>query len=219
MCAPRMLLAPATLATILLGCNGTPTAPSDLFRLALSPSTVVAGAASTGTVTLRARTPHDFRINLSSSDGVASVPPSILVPAKTYGAEFTVSTRLVAADTVTRITASAGDLKDEVTLQVVAPIARAATLAALELEASSIHGGQNLQATVRLTSAAPAGGLSVRVQSSNVAAVVPATVLVQPGAINAAFTVCTQPVSLDTYLEITVAYSDQVRTVPLRVIP
>jgi hypothetical protein len=217
--APRTLLAPATLAAILLGCNDTPTAPSDLFRLALSPSMVAAGAASTGTVRLRGRLPHEFRINLSSSDAVASVPPSILVPAGTSAAEFTVRTRLVAADTVTRITASAGDMTDEVALQVVAPIARPATLDALELEATSVRGGQDLQGTVRLTGAAPAGGLSIRLRSSNFAAVVPAMVLIPVGAISAVFTVSTGPVSLDTQLEITAAYSDQTRTAPLRVIP
>jgi hypothetical protein len=163
--------------------------------------------------------PHEFRINLSSSDAVASVPASILVPAGTSAAEFTVRTRLVAADTVTRITASAGDMTDEVALQVVAPIARPATLDALELEATSVRGGQDLQGTVRLTGVAPAGGLSVRLRSSNFAAVVPAMVLIAVGAISAAFTVSTGPVSLDTQLEITAAYSDQTRTALLRVIP
>jgi trimeric autotransporter adhesin len=217
--ALRTWLAPVTLATLFLSCSDTPTAPSDLFQLELSPSRVTAGAASTGTVTLRGRMPHDFRVSLSSSDAVASVPPSIVVPAGTSSAEFAVRTRLVAADTVTRIMASAGDMNDEVALQVVAPIARPATLDALQLEATSIRGGQNLQGTVRLTGAAPAGGLLVSLRSSNVAAVVPATVLIQFGAISAAFAVSTGPVSLDTQLEITAAYADQTRTVPLRVIP
>ena len=130
--ARRTWLAPVTLATLFLGCSDTPpTAPSDLFQLGLSPSTVAAGAATTGTVTLRGRMPHDFRINLSASDAVALVPQSIVVPAGALSAEFTVKTRLVAADTVTRIMASAGDMNDEVALQVVAPIARPATLDAL----------------------------------------------------------------------------------------
>jgi hypothetical protein len=218
---PLALLIIPTLATILLllGCGDTPTAPSDLFQLALSPSTVAAGAPSAATVTLRSRMPHDLRINLSSSDAVALVPPSILVPAGTASAEFTVRTRLVAADTVTRIAASAGDVKEEVALQVVAPIARPATLDALELEATSVRSGQNLQGTVRLTAVAPAGGLSINIRSSNAAAFVPATVLIPFGAISAAFTVSTRPLTLETQLEITAAYSDQIRTVPLRVMP
>jgi hypothetical protein len=215
----RTWLAPVTLAAWFLSCSDTPTAPSDLFQLELSPSTVAAGTASTGTVTLRGRMPHDFRITLSSSDAVASVPPLVVIPAGTSGAEFTVRTRLVAADTVIRITASAGDMNDEVALAVVAPIARPATLGALELQATSIRGGQDLQGTLRLTGAAPVGGLLVSLRSSNFAAVVPATVLIQSGAISAAFTVSTGPVNLDTQLEITATYADQTRTVPLRVIP
>jgi hypothetical protein len=170
-------------------------------------------------VTLSGPTPDDLHINLTSSDAVASVPLSILVPARTFGAEFTVTTRLVAADTIARITATGAGMKDQVALQVVASIARPATLATVELEATSVRGGQDLHGTVRLTGAAPSGGLSVRLQSSNAAAVVPGAVLIQPGAMIAAFTVWTQPVSLDTHLEITAVYSDQTRTVPLRVVP
>jgi hypothetical protein len=217
---PVAVLVTWTFATMLcLGCDDTFTAPSDLFQLALSPSRVAAGAASAGTITLRNRMRQDVRVNLSSSDAVASVPTSILVPAGTAVAEFTVRTRLVAADTVARITANAGETKEEVALQVVAPVARPATLDSLELEATRLRGSQSVQGTVRLTAAAPAGGLFVTIGSSNAAAVVPATVLIPPGAISAAFTISTWPVSLETQLEITAAYSDQTRTVRLRVTP
>jgi hypothetical protein len=110
-------------------------------------------------------------------------------------------------------------MRDEVALQVVASTPRPVTLDTLELEATSVRAGQDLHGTVRLTGPAPADGLSVRVRSSNAAAVVPATVLIRAGAITATFTICTQPVSLDTHLEITALYSDQTRTVPLRVVP
>jgi hypothetical protein len=121
-----------TLATMALlpACGDTPTSPSSVgFELAVSPPTVAAGATSVGTVTLRDRTGQSVRINLSSSDAVASVPSSILVPARTGVAVFPVRTRLVAADTVARISASAAGTTQEVALQVVAPIARPATLA------------------------------------------------------------------------------------------
>ena len=128
--APVALLALLTVAPMLLGlgCSDTPTSPSPLFELALSPSAVAAGAASVGVVRLRGRTRQVIRIDLSSSDAVASVPSSILVPAGTAVAEFTVRTRLVAADTVARILASAGGTKQEIALRVVAPIVRPTTL-------------------------------------------------------------------------------------------
>jgi hypothetical protein len=116
------MIAPLAAMLLLVGCDDASTAPSDLFQLALSPPTVAAGATSGGTVTLRSRMPHPVRVDLSSSDAVASVPQSILVPAGTAVAEFTVRTRLVAADTVARITASAGDQQEEIALHVIAPM-------------------------------------------------------------------------------------------------
>jgi hypothetical protein len=218
----RLPLLICGLATMVLlpGCGDGPTAPSaTAFELTLSPATVPAGATSEGTVTLSERMPLAVHINLSSSDGVASVPSTIVVPSGAKRAAFTVMTRLVAADTVARIMATDGNTRQEFPLQVIAPVARPVTLGELELDAAIVRGGQTAQGTVRLTGAAPAGGLSVSVRSSNSAALVPATVIVQSGALTATFTISTRPVSLDTQLEITAAYSDQTRTVPLRVTP
>ena len=209
----------AVLVALLPACGGTPTSPSATFELSLSPATVPAGTASVGTITLHKRTAHAFQIALSSSDAVASVPSTIGVPAGSATAAFTVLTRLVAADTTTRIAAVAGSTREEVALQVIAPVARPATLDALEVDATTVHGGQSAQATVRLTGAAPAGGIVVTVRSSNSSAVVPGTVAVQAGALTASFAISTRPVTLDTQLEITASYSDQTRTVPLRLIP
>jgi trimeric autotransporter adhesin len=207
-------------ALSLWGCDDHPTAPSPLFELTLSPATVTAGATSEGTVSLRERTQKSVQINLMSSDAVASVPTTIVVPAGTLTAAFTVATRLVAADTIARIVATAGDTTQQITLQVVAPVvSRPTTLDALELDASTLRGGQTAQGTIRLTGPAPAGGLSVNVRSSNSAALVPTTVLFQAGTITATFTVSARPVDLSTQLEITAAYADQTRTVSLRVTP
>jgi hypothetical protein len=203
---------------LVLACAGTPTTPSEPFKFALSPSTVAAGATSVGSITVRGGTHQLVRIDLTSSDAVASVPSSVLVAPGTT-AEFKVATRLVAANTIARITATVGDVKQEIALQVVAPVARPATLDILKLEAASVRGGQDVQGTVGLTALAPASGLSVTIRSSNAAAVVPATVLIQSGELNAGFIVSTRPVALDTHLEITASYSDQARTVPLRVTP
>jgi len=154
---------------LLLACAATPVAPSELFEFTLSPSTVAAGATSVGTISVRAGTHQLVRIDLSSSDAVASVPSSILVAPGTRSA-FSVRTQVVAANTTARITATAGDVKQEIALQVVAPVARPATLDALMLEAASVRGGQDLHGTVGLTAPAPTGGLSVTIRSSNAAA-------------------------------------------------
>lgn len=200
------------------GCGDAQTTPGPVFDLTLSPATVTAGTPSQGTVILRGSTRRAVQINLSSSDAVASVPSAIVVPPGAEFAAFTVTTRVVAADTIARIAATAGDTRQEIALQVVAPVARPATLDALELDAAIVRGGQDAQGTVRLTGAAPAGGLSVSIRSSNSAALVPPSVIVPSGALTATFAISTRPVNLDTQLEITAAYSDQTRTVPLRVV-
>ena len=217
----RLVLFPSLAAmAVILACGDTPTGPSTAFELTLSPSIIPAGATGQGIVTLRTRSAHDFQIQLSSSDAVASVPGSLVVPAGTASAAFSVTTRLVAADTVARITATAGTSSQAATLQVLSPVARPATLDGLELDATTVRGGQSAQGTVRLTGAAPVpGGLTVNIRSSNVAAIVPATVIVPGGTVTATFTIATRPVTLETQLEITAAYLDQTRTVPLRVTP
>src|SRR5204862_1662974 len=97
---------------------------------------------------------------LSSSDAVAVVPASLVLPAGATTTSFTVTTRVVAADTMAMITATVGDEKHDAALQVRSPVARPPTLDLLELEASVGRGGQNTQGIVRLTAVAPAGGLS-----------------------------------------------------------
>jgi hypothetical protein len=61
--------------------------------------------------------------------------------------------------------------------------------------------------------------LTVSIRTSNAAAIVPATVTVSGGTVTSTFTLSTRPVTLDTQLEITATYIDQIRTVPLRVTP
>jgi len=216
-----LALAASCLVMLLVsGCGGTATtSPSAGFQLSLSPATVPAGGSSEGTLTLSARARSAVYVSVSSSDAVASVPSSLMLPSGSMSTTFLVTTRLVAADTVARIRASVGDARQEVALQVIAPVAKPPTLDSLELDASVVRGGQNAQGTIRLTGAAPAGGISVSIRSSNSAAIVPATVLIPGGALSATFTISTRPVELETQFEIVAIYGDQLRTRPLRVTP
>jgi hypothetical protein len=209
----------ATCAALLSGCGSdTPTSPDTTFGLTLRPAAVPAGTTAEGIVTLANRPPHSVDIHLSSSDGVASVPSTVTVPAQTWSTVFQVTTRVVAADTTATITATAGDVMQQVPLRVISPaVVRPATLDVLELEPSVVHGGENGHGTVRLTTAAPTGSLTLNIKSSNSAANVPNTVLVPAGALSATFAIATQPVTLDTELEITAWYSDQTRTATLLV--
>ena len=204
------------------GCGGGPTSPSTSpeFQFSLTPATVAAGASSQGTVTLTAPTPSSLRIDLSSSDAVAVVPASVVLPAGATTTSFTVTTRVVAADTMAMITATVGDERHDAALQVRSPVARPPTLDLLELDASVVRGGQNTQGTVpadgRRTGRRPLGQRS---QQQRCGDRLQALVAIQAGALNATFVITTRPVSIDTQFEITASYSDQTRTVPLRVTP
>jgi hypothetical protein len=85
-----------------------PPPPSALSSLTLNPSSVVGGLqSSTGTVTLTGPAPAGGAlVSLSSSNGAASVPPGVLVPAGATSATFRVSTSVVLVSTSVAISAS-----------------------------------------------------------------------------------------------------------------
>lgn len=208
------------LALVAGGCE-TPTGPSaTLSQVSLAASSVVAGASSEATVVLSGPAPSGgVPVTIASSDGAAAVPPSIMVNAGTTSAIFTVQTRVVAADTSATITVTVEAQTRAVTLHIMAPVARPATLDALLIEPAALRAGQSARGTVLLTSAAPASGFTVNLKSSNSVATVPVSVSVPSGAVSATFNVTTGAVELDTRLEITASVGDVTRTVSLRVTP
>ena len=212
----------AAAAGLMGACGATPTTPTSAaadFGLTLTSATVPAGGSTQATITLNRAARSAVVVTLSASDAAAFVPGSITVPSGARVAMFNVATRLVAADTPVTIAASVGGATQEVMLQVVSPVAKPPTLDSFVLATSLVRGGQSVQGTVKLTGAAPQGGAIVRIGSSNGAAIVPATVTIPPGALSATFVIDTRPVALDTRLDITAAYLDQIRTVPLEVTP
>src|SRR5713101_109237 len=86
----------------------TPPPPPTLASLTLNPSSVVGGLEdSTGTVTLTGPAPSGgAQVFLSSSNGAASVPSSVIVPAGASNATFTVRTSAVFMSTSATISAS-----------------------------------------------------------------------------------------------------------------
>jgi trimeric autotransporter adhesin len=222
---PRAVLPLAMLVVLpAAGCGGPSTSPSGqpaiLSQLSLAPAAVPAGATSEATVTLTGRAPAGgTAVRISSSDGVATAPATVTVAEGAISTTFTVKTKLVGADTVATISAAAGGAMVEAVLRVMTPVAGPPTLQSLDIDRAALKGGETTMGTVRLTGAAPIGGTVIQVRSSNPAAVVPATVTVPVGALSATFTVSTRTVSLETELEITAFFSDQTRTVPIRLAP
>jgi hypothetical protein len=153
MCAPgRCLVVLLVVTSVCLAACGeeVPAAPTPptatLSQLSLTPTTVNAGTSSEGLVILTSRAPaNGAQVRISSNDGVAVVPASVIVPADAASVSFTITTRLVAADTNASISALLGAEKRDVVLRVLAPIPRPPTLQPLEVEPAIVKGGQDIR--------------------------------------------------------------------------
>ena len=178
-----------------LGWTPEPPSTVSLATLSVSPASVVGGNPSTGTVTLSGAAPAGGLVaTLSSANPtVVSVPTSVVVPAGSSSASFTVTTSAVTSTAVVGVTASLGDTTKTSALTVTPPPPPpAAAVASLVLNPSSVIRGNSSTGTVTLTAPAPSGGLAVKLASSQPAkASVPASVTVPAGQLTATFTVST----------------------------
>jgi hypothetical protein len=84
--------------------------PVSLSTLSVSPTSVVAGSSSTGTVTLNAAAPSGgAAVSLSATSSSTTVPASVVVPAGATSASFSIGTSSVAETTFSGITGAYGD--------------------------------------------------------------------------------------------------------------
>lgn len=185
-----------------------------LSSLALNPTTIIAGGASQGTVTLGSPAPSGGAVvSLSSNNAAAIVPASVTVPAGASAANFTVNGGATSASASATITASYQGSVQTASITVLP------ALASLALSQNSIFGGTSTQATVTLNGVAPSGGTIVNLSSDNAAASVPASVTVAAGATSATFTITTTSVSSNTTANITASCLGSSQTAALTVAP
>jgi hypothetical protein len=200
----------------------TPTAPppATLSAIALSPSTVAGGSTSQGTATLASAAPAGGTVvTLTSSNTArATVPASVTVVAGTTSATFTVSTAAAAAATSATISGVSGGVSRGAVLTISNTQATAA-LSSAAVSPASVTGGTASQGTVTLTSAAPSGGFTVTLSSSQAVATVPASVTVTQGATSANFPIATSAVAASTPVTITATGGSGTRTATLTVTP
>src|SRR5207244_103608 len=144
-----------------------------LSAIGLSPASVVGGNAAQGTATLTSAAPAGGAVvTLSSGNTAVASVASVTVAAGATSATFNVKTTAVSASTPVTITGAFGGATRTATLTVTPP-PPPASLSAVSVNPTSVTGGTSALGTVTLTSAAPAGGFSVTLTSSNVAATVP----------------------------------------------
>lgn len=169
------------------------------FAITLGTPSVLGGGAISGTVTLATPAPTGgATIALASQNpAVATVQPSVTIPAGSRSANFTGS---AAPGRETVFTVAIGGESAGITqgaLLMVFPDTSITILNSLNLAASAVTGGGTLQGSVTLVGApAPAGGAVVALASTDpTVAAVPPSVTIPAGTSSANFTVTTSPVA------------------------
>ncbi|HXC49975.1 MAG TPA: hypothetical protein VN634_03765 [Candidatus Limnocylindrales bacterium] len=197
-----------------------PTGPAALSTIAASPNPVVGGNSSTGTVTLTAVAPAGgASVALFTASPNLAIPGSVLVAAGSVAASFPIATSAVSTSTTGSISATYNSVSKSVTLTInPVPPPPAAALSSLALSPTSVIGGGSVTGTVTLTAAAPSGGASISLASSNTSlATVPPAVVVAAGATTNSFTVTTKATKKPSSVTILGSYLGVTKSAPLSV--
>jgi hypothetical protein len=213
------LLTASDFEVVQLGWN-PPTGTASLSSVTASPNPVVGGNASTGTVTLTGIAPAGgAAVSLSTASPNLAIPASATVAAGAVSATFPIATSAVTASTAATISASYSGVTRQtvLTLNPVPPPPPVA-LSTLSLSPTTVVGGGTSTGTVTLSAAAPAGGATVNLTSSNTSlATVPASVVFAEGAASQTFTVSTKKTKKPSSATITAARNGVSRTASLSI--
>lgn len=191
----------ATITGSLNSVNQTATltvTPAVLQSVSLSPTSVLGGTSSTGTVNLTGPAPSSgTTVQLQASNAAGTVPTNVTVLGGATSATFNVTTTPVASATSVTITGTLNSASKSATLTVNAP-----SLTGLTLNPTTVTGGSNSTGTVTLNGNAPAGGLSVSLTSSDPSTTVPNSVTVPAGTTSVTFSASTTTVASTTSVTI-----------------
>lgn len=182
--------------------------------LILDPVAVTGGSPSTAIITLTGMAPSEgLAVTLASSNTAATVPATVIVPAGTKTSTFSIMTTVVAANTSSSISATAGGIKKSATLTIRVP----SSSFTIAVSPTTRVGGSSATLTATLASPAPEGGTVVALSSNNAAASVPASMTVPAGSQTASAPVATTPVDVNTPVSLTASASGFIRTAGLTV--
>jgi len=167
--------------------------------LTLNPASTTNG--SIGTIRVASSAGYDEFFPIATSNAsVASVSGGgIYLRAGMTSVNFQITTGAVTASTPVTISTSNGGATQSATLTVNPSGAASPTLSSFTVSPTSVTGGSSATGTVRLSSAAPAGGTAVSLGSNLPGvATVPSSVTVAAGATSATFTITTFPADTTT---------------------
>jgi hypothetical protein len=188
---------------------------ASVTSLAFTPSSLIGGGVTTGTVTLNGSAASGGAVVLlSSGNSFVSVPETVTVPGGANSATFTTTTRAVSADTAALIVARSGGGVKTALLVIQAPILQNVTVSPLV-----IIGGNSVSGTVNLHHPAPDGGITVALSASSTLASMPHTIQIPAGSRTNGFTVTTYGVVSPLSLTVSASVSGTIRSTDLRIIP
>ncbi len=194
----------------------------DLTTLALSPASTDGTQGSTGLVTVSVPADgNNFTVALQSSNpAVASVPASVGFLNGQQTASFPISTTAVGASTDVTITATSAGVSKSATLTVVPTPPPAFDVSTVSLSPAVIVGAGTATATITATTAAPAGGVTIPVSSSDSKlASVPAAVFLPAGSTSVSFPVTVPSQSSSVTVGISALFNNRGRAGQLGVTP
>lgn len=195
-----------------------PPPPAVLSSVSVTPSSVVGGNPSTGTVSLSAPQGGATVVTLSTPApaSVATMPATVTVPAGATSASFVISTSPVASTFNMNIFADLAGSPGRQALLVITANASPG-VSAVSVSPGTVQGGASSTGLVALTTAAPAGGALVSLTSSNAAASVAANVTVPAGATSATFPIATTAVTASTVATVTAVFNNTSRSADLTI--
>lgn len=192
--------------------------PAALASIAISPSSIVGGNATTGTVTLSGdATIGGTTVKLISNSKAGTVPASVTVASGSSSATFSIATSVVAAATTVAVTATQGGTTHTADL-----IVDPTSLQSVVVAPSTVVGGSTTAVTgvVALSGPAPGSGQIVTLGSSNSKVVsLPSSVRVAAGSTRATFVLTALSVSSSQAVTITGALGKLKQSAALSVVP
>ena len=202
----------ATLAAQSVTANTTVLAPT-VRAVTVAPTSVMSGKPAKGTVYISTPAPvGGFPITLSSDSAAATPAGSVTVAGGATSATFDITTVGVGSSTTANISAAANGVSKSGALTITP-----AAIAGIMFSPSSVSGGLDANATIRLTGIAPSGGTQVALSSDNAAANPPAIVTIPAGTSQLSFSVPTTAVTANQTATISATLSGQTMTKMLSV--
>lgn len=183
-----------------------------LEKLTTNLDSVLGGTLVIGTAHLTANAIVASKVLLSSNaPSVAAVPANITIPVGQKTGTFSINTFATVANVNVTLTGNYNASTKTVVIQVRGP-----QLRHLILNPTTVLGGeQTSKGSVGLDAAAPAGGITVNLSSTDAGAVPPSTVTVPQGATYRQFTINTNIVESSRTVTILATYLTNTKTAPL----